>query len=525
MDRITIFRIATFAAAFISSALAIYLYNKRDTSRSKSLRFLSGLSIANMVYATSYLFEISAHNLEEIKFFLYMEYVGILFIPVFWVMIAWSYHPENPTYHHALVKKLRILYAIPILANVLIWTNDRHHFVYHDIRIDKNLPISLLDVDRAPGFWVVNGIIVVLYLAGTLRMVYNLIKARKDAHRSQYLLLTLASIPPFISYMLVLKQAVPHGLDLNPIAFALSGLLLFWGMVNLNLFDIVGIAQSMVINAMGDAMIVLDSKGQLIDSNRQARIFFPPSDNHAHHKGTPLSELNPKLNEIFSQVNTSKEAEVTVPTTSSVRRYSISRSTITDKRSRTRGSLFLMHDVTEIHTYISELEFLAAYDGLTNLLNHRQFMKLATDKTHMLKKDGSGQFSLIMFDLDHFKTINDTYGHTTGDSVLERIGKMIASYASEEDLCARYGGEEFIMLLWNASTEKAYQVAERLRQEIESTDFDCKQGPMHMSASFGISNYSSSDRYEWEVGLNQADTALYEAKKAGRNRVKVYSSR
>jgi diguanylate cyclase (GGDEF)-like protein len=478
-----------------------------------------------MVYATSYLFEISAINLEEITFFLNMEYVGILFIPVFWVLIAWSYHPENPTYNQTLVKKLRILYAIPILANILVWTNDRHQFVYHDIRIDRNLPISLLDVDRAPGFWVVNGMIVALYLAGTLRMVYNLIKARKSDHRSQYLLLTLSSIPPFISYMLVLKQAVPHGLDLNPIAFALSGLLLFWGMVNLNLFDIASIAQSMVINAMGDAMIVLDSKGNLIDSNRQARIFFPPSDDQTHHIGAPIKQLNPALDQIFSQINTSKEAEITVPTTSNIRRYAISRSTITDKRSRTRGTLFLMHDVTEIHTYISELEFLAAYDGLTNLLNHRQFMKSASEKARMLKKKASGQFSLIMFDLDHFKTINDTYGHTTGDTVLERIGKMIASYASKEDLCARYGGEEFVMLLWNTSTEKAYEVADRLRQEIESAKFDHEQEDMRMSASFGISNYTPSAKYTWEVSLNQADTALYEAKKAGRNCVKVYTPR
>jgi diguanylate cyclase (GGDEF)-like protein len=81
------------------------------------------------------------------------------------------------------------------------------------------------------------------------------------------------------------------------------------------------------------------------------------------------------------------------------------------------------------------------------------------------------------------------------------------------------------MLLWNISTEKAYEIADRLRQEIESAKFDHEQEDMRMSASFGISNYTPSAKYTWEVSLNQADTALYEAKKAGRNCVKVYTPR
>src|SRR5690554_6929925 len=88
---ITLFRIATFLSALISTILSVYVYTKRD--KSPSLKFLSGLMIANMVYATSYLFEISAPVRAELIFFLNLEYTGIVFIPVFWVLIAWTYQP------------------------------------------------------------------------------------------------------------------------------------------------------------------------------------------------------------------------------------------------------------------------------------------------------------------------------------------------------------------------------------------------------------------------------------------------
>lgn len=184
MDIITLFRIAIFTSAFISITLAVYVYNKRENS--PSLRYLLGLLVANMIYATSYFFEISAPNLLEVKFFLNLEYFGIFFIPIFWVFIAYSYHPDKPLYNENLLKRLHVLFIIPIILNPIVWTNDWHHLIYHDIRVSRHLPISLIEVDRAAGFWVINGIIVILYLFGTIRMIYNLIKSRGNHRINTY---------------------------------------------------------------------------------------------------------------------------------------------------------------------------------------------------------------------------------------------------------------------------------------------------------------------------------------------------
>ena len=405
MNIFALFKIIVFASSLISTFLACYVYTKRGNSL--PLKFLSGLLFANLIYASSYFFEISAMNVAQIKLFLNMEYVGIFFIPIFWVFIAWSYHPTNPLYNQKLLRKLRILYILPVIMNLVVWTNDLHHLFYYSIDVDLTLPLSLLIVDRAPGFWIANGTIIVLYIVGTIRIFYNFIRSKGD-YRKQYLLLTLATIPPFVSYLLILTQAVPYGLDLNSIAFALSGLLIFWGMDNLRLFNILPFAQKVVIDVMRDAVIVLDTKGCLIECNIPARMLL--EDDSPNLTNVPLCELNPHLAPLFSNSSDVYEIDLELPHSGEIKTYSIYKSTITDRKNRTHGDLYLLHDLTEIRTYVKDLEHLASFDGLTNLLNHRQFINLATTEANRLEDQGFGMFSLIIFDLDNFKKINDNYG-------------------------------------------------------------------------------------------------------------------
>ncbi len=117
-------------------------------------------------------------------------------------------------------------------------------------------------------------------------------------------MLTLAAIPPFISYLLILSQSIPHGLDINPLAFALSGLLLFWGMDNLQLFNMLPIAQNMVIEAMHDALMVVDTKGRLVECNMPAKLLFDNFETSPIME--PLGKLNPYLALLFHTHHLSK---------------------------------------------------------------------------------------------------------------------------------------------------------------------------------------------------------------------------
>jgi diguanylate cyclase (GGDEF)-like protein/PAS domain S-box-containing protein len=516
---ITLFRIATFVSAMFSTILAVYLFSKRD--RSPSLRFLSGLMVANMVYATSYLFEISAPVLSEVIFFLNMEYVGITFIPLFWILIAWSYHPGKTKINHGQLNHLRWFYLLPFAMIVFVWTNRWHHLMYHKISMEIQPPITLLQVERAIGFWIINGILLLFFVIGTVRMLANLIRAPRG-YRRQYVLLFLASIPPFISYLLVLTLSVPLHLDMNPIAFALSGLLIFWGIKSMQLFNLVPIAEHMVVDAMHDAMIVLDTNGCLIESNRKARTLF--GKDASSFMGIPIEELHPELAKIFTSMDATTDGEITILGTGERRTYTVSYSPITNRRSQVNGFLLLLHDVTEIRSYVLNLERIASSDGLTHLLNHRHFMKQAEQEAVRLQQQGSGSFSLVMFDLDHFKTINDSFGHIAGDMVLQQIGRLITSQARKQDLCARYGGEEFIILLVDTPLDEACTWAQRFCTTLRDTPFSHDQHQLKITASFGVSSFNPEDGIKWDTVLNQADTALYQAKDAGRDQVICFSN-
>jgi diguanylate cyclase (GGDEF)-like protein len=126
-----------------------------------------------------------------------------------------------------------------------------------------------------------------------------------------------------------------------------------------------------------------------------------------------------------------------------------------------------------------------------------------------------------MADIDHFKIINDTYGHKVGDKVLEVLGVILKANVRDKDIVARYGGEEFMILLPNTSKLDAQKVAERIRKEIEETPLTEIGGPERFTASFGIAGFPEDGQDINDLFL-KVDQALYEAKKLGRNRVIVY---
>lgn len=162
-----------------------------------------------------------------------------------------------------------------------------------------------------------------------------------------------------------------------------------------------------------------------------------------------------------------------------------------------------------------ELERLASIDKLTGAYNRRMIDEFMKQELESHKRD-SKNFSLIMADIDHFKSVNDTYGHQVGDAVLREVGQIISSAIRKSDIFGRYGGEEFIIICPKTSSEQALILAEKIRQEIENFDFT-EVG--HKTISLGISSLIDND--EVEDMIKRADDALYKAKNDGRNKTVI----
>jgi diguanylate cyclase (GGDEF)-like protein len=157
----------------------------------------------------------------------------------------------------------------------------------------------------------------------------------------------------------------------------------------------------------------------------------------------------------------------------------------------------------------------AVTDGLTGLKNHRAFQEALHSAAQMAERLQQ-PLSLVMFDIDHFKQFNDTFGHPAGDELLRQVAQVLRESARAYDVAARYGGEEFALLLPNTTLEQAVQVAERLRQQIRA--IENPHAPV--SASFGVATYRRGTPPATLV--YEADAALYRAKRSGRDQVCVY---
>ncbi|RMH41352.1 MAG: diguanylate cyclase [Deltaproteobacteria bacterium] len=167
-----------------------------------------------------------------------------------------------------------------------------------------------------------------------------------------------------------------------------------------------------------------------------------------------------------------------------------------------------------------KMETMATTDGLTGLMNHRTFQERAADMIERAARHGH-KVGLLLTDVDHFKKVNDTYGHPVGDEVLRRVAQVLGAAVRKIDVVARYGGEEFVVLLEAVDEAGAVGLADRIRQDVAAQVVDTEKGPLQVTMSFGVAMFPD-DADRREDLIERADMALYRAKESGRNRVVTY---
>lgn len=297
----------------------------------------------------------------------------------------------------------------------------------------------------------------------------------------------------------------------------IAGPFFAWSLLSYQLFNLLPIARDIVFDSMHDGVLVLDEQDRVIDYNAAAQKIFP---------GLTSSSIGQKAQIIFSHYNdliehivlNVGEYDIKLTVGPETAYYHLRISPIVRKISGKIGKTLLFSDITlRIHLE-EDLQRLATTDYLTGLWNRRHLMLLGGSEFERFRRYG-GSFSVIIFDLDNFKSINDNYGHRAGDSVLIEITRAVHNELRTVDSFGRLGGEEFTILLPETSLQVAEQVCKRLRQLVADTKIPLENGEsIYITASFGVAESSIDDR-NFEDVLNRADHALYQAKALGRNRV------
>ncbi|MBV2262036.1 MAG: diguanylate cyclase [Thauera sp.] len=185
---------------------------------------------------------------------------------------------------------------------------------------------------------------------------------------------------------------------------------------------------------------------------------------------------------------------------------------------RRLGRVWLVRDISERKERERRLAELAATDPLTGLPNRRSFLACLDAALDEIRREPTRRSALLMIDIDHFKRVNDTYGHPIGDEVLQHAARLIRSGLRQHDRAGRLGGEEFAVLLDDVDADTALALAERLRGSVAATPAATAAGPVSLTISLGLSSVGGDDAARV---LGDADAALYRAKRGGRNRVCV----
>ncbi len=190
-----------------------------------------------------------------------------------------------------------------------------------------------------------------------------------------------------------------------------------------------------------------------------------------------------------------------------------------------RGRLRAGQRIVELQEQLlaarEELQYLASHDSLTRLLNRSAIIAALQRQLTQARKSGSA-VTVAMADVDHFKNINDTLGHTVGDAVLYEISQRMSRSVRPYDSIGRYGGEEFLIVFEGCGSAEAFPVAERLRKRIGDERFQLPEASLSVTISVGVAASRPGEEEDQEDIIRRADAALYVAKNSGRNRV-VYA--
>jgi diguanylate cyclase (GGDEF)-like protein len=177
----------------------------------------------------------------------------------------------------------------------------------------------------------------------------------------------------------------------------------------------------------------------------------------------------------------------------------------------------------------SRYKDLASHDYLTGAMSRRFFLERAASELDNAARVGVS-CGIMMIDLDFFKNYNDKYGHLAGDEALRHIVKVISSFSRKHDFLGRYGGEEFVFFFTSADAENAILLADRIREHIQNSPVNLDFGPVPITASFGVAMANFAEykpghdtKAHVDTIINNADTAMYKAKNAGRNQVVLFS--
>lgn len=415
-------------------------------------------------------------------------------------------------------KRTALLFLFPLAAMAMAWTNSHHGLIWSDYwQIDTG-PFPMLGLKHGIFFWILTVYIYIVLLVTTILLARHAVTSA-GLHQAQALTLLVPILVVWVlNAIYVFGQNPIPNVDFTSLGFVLTAGAFVWSFYRFRWLDIIPVAKAEIFRSLSDGVIVLDDQNRVIDLNPAATDILRMD--YSETVGREAWDIFRDRTELALCLKNRIPGEITIRKDQETRTYDLRLSPLVDRQGRSMGVIVVFRDISERKRLESKLEWLATIDPLTEIYNRRHFYKKAHLELIRAQRY-QHPLSILMIDIDHFKKINDCFGHETGDRALKAITAQCQKNLRETDLFGRLGGEEFAVLLPETDREHAWHVAERLRKSMEEINLKTDTGPVCITISIGLTSLFEEPA-SIEQLLRQADQALYQAKSAGRDCIHLY---
>ena len=526
--------------AVIALLIAVLLSRRLPTpGRTAMIYMLIGLAVWAFCYAMITL----STSLEAKRFWLKLENLGILTVPVFWFFFTLQYTRLDKRLNKFTAA---LFFIIPLVSWILLFSESWFHFYYASISPMPERSGPLV-IERGP--WYVVALIhsYSLNLLGMGLLIWQFIEYR-NIYREQMAILVSAILIPLLTnifYQIAsgLNSSSSTFIDLTPISFTVTAFLISAGVFGLRLFDLMPIARHVVIEYIPEMVVVVDAHDRVLDANKTAQQWLGKTLDEIVGKD-PMDVFR-QWPQLINRFLTSSETheEIQIPG-DPPRTLDLNVSALYNRFNVLQGRVIVAHDVTEhkwlendlqyanealirqleeIQQLRDELEQQAIRDPLTNVYNRRYMVEFLENEIARAAREKMF-VSVVMMDLDNFKQFNDNHGHKCGDVILQSFANFLVEHTRRADVICRFGGEEFVILMPNTPHHIGYERAEMWRQDFSETAIDYDGMKFSATFSAGVATFPQHG-HTGDLILQAADQALYRSKDSGKNKVTAYLSR
>ena len=523
-------------------ASIIYVGTRKNKTQLHYVYIL--LMSSTLVWCTGAIGEVTTKDVYHFNSFIQTcNYFGIALVSVFILLLGIVFTNSKIT----ITWRYALLFILPIGSAIAVATNESHHLFM------KVFCIIIKDAVIGPLMWV-HYTYCYLYIAIGVGYLIKQAINNSGIFSKQAITLIVGIGISLVVNVLTSFSIVRGGCYSTIPSIVILVILIGIATLKFDMFNIMPIALQKVVDHISDGFIVIDENRKIIDFNKAVQLWC--SGNTEIRRSQDLDEFMSSLNMedldtkkvlSYGQMSLEKKDSISFDTSINLKNgvsyFNIEVTPIFNK-DKYLGTLILFRDTTK---YIENLQTIKEYqlllennlekvtmdkqellirsaimenvskiDALTDMYNHRTFQEYFHTIIGQVSRNNS-TLQLAIFDIDDFKKINDTFGHSVGDIILKRIANRIKTMVTAEDITARYGGEEFVVILTNKTMEQSRVLLEAIRKAIQ--DEKHIELNRNVTVSIGVHEYHKGEPKE--ECFNKADQALYEAKSSGKNRIVV----